>query len=527
MFYTVILKMNYFQHYLQRKKVHKISLHKELAAALSLLALFLVWGCAPVEVPAEELSAEDLAALPADLQPATERNLIGQATYESCLDSDSSNPFDRAQLKVRSTTTFEGGSRTDRCYTWYAGTPKEKTRLIEGICREGRFQYWYADCSSDSRCKEGACVSPEPRCGNGAIEMGETCSVCPADVVCAVSEECRGNMCVNNLWQLERVISNLNYVQKILISSRNENSLIAMAGYTSSEKQGVYISDDGGASWRKTLGNEEEGIQIIVAHSNDVNTIYAGTYIEGVEVTGKLYISNDFGQRWDELAEFRDGAIRNIHIDRSNPLKIYVFIQPSSLAYEAGVYISNDGGITWEFHSFGFPSSYRGTIVWAVEQNLDGDLFLGIELDRTDSSFIYRPPILRSQDGGITWENIFQTNPWHIYDIIVDDLNNIIYFHEEGARLYISSDNGNMLNELANNPGAFFLMALNKNNPDEIFFGSGTDLWLTTNKGETFVRAASQPGWNIADIVYNQDYTKLYVAAYGQGIVILERINEN
>lgn len=508
MFYTVILKMNYFQHYLQRKKAHKVSLHKELAVALSLLALFLVWGCAPVEIPAEELSAEDLAALPADLQPATERNLIGQATYDSCLDPDSSSTFDIAQLKVRSTTTFENGFRTDRCYTWYAGTPKEKTRLIEGICREGRFQYWYADCSSGSRCKEGACVSPEPRCGNGA--------------------RYQGNMCVNNLWQLERVISNLNYVQKILISPNNENSLIAVAGYTSSENQGVYISDDGGTSWRKTLGNGEESILIIVAHSNDVNTIYAGTYIEGVEVTGKLYISNDFGQRWDELAEFRDGTIRNIHIDRSNPLKIYVFIQPSSLAYEAGVYISNDGGITWEFHSFGFPSSYQGTtIVWAVEQNLDGDLFLGIELDLTDSSLIYKPPILRSQDWGITWENIFPTNPWHIYDIVVDDLNNIIYFHEEGARLYISSDNGNTLNELANNPGAFFLMALNKNNPDEIFFGNGTDLWLTTNKGETFVRAASQPGWSIADIVYNQDYTKLYVAGYGQGIVILERINEN
>lgn len=395
---------------------------------------------------------------------------------------------------------------------------------------------------TDQECQSGVCVS---LCGNRVVDAGENCASCSADVVCAEGTVCKTGVCMDSnppppngitssgegcydclpppLWRQERVISNLNYVQQILISPSNENSLITLAGYTSSETQSVYISDDGGTRWRKTLGGNKEGIQIIVASSNDVNTIYAGTYIRGVEVTGKLYISSDFGQSWDELAEFRDGAIRNIHIDRSNPLRISVFTQPSSSAYEAGVHISNDGGITWEFHSFGFPSSYLGTIVWAVEQNLEGDLFLGIELDRTvlDSQALpYKPPILRSRDGGITWENIFPENPWHISDIEIDDLNNNIYFKQEGPAIYILRDNENALSELNSLYG--FQMTLNKNNPREIFFGTWSGLWLTIDGAETLVRVTDTG--NVAGMAYTGDYMKLYVATYGQGIQVFERI---
>lgn len=138
---------------------------KIILLSLMLFTLFLLWGCAPAGEPApvEDLSAEDLAALPTDLRsPAESRALAGQAIYGNCLDPDASNTFDRTQVTTRSTTTFEGGSRTDRCYTWYAGTPQEKTRLIEGVCRKGKFQHWYADCSSGTRCQDGACVAPLP-----------------------------------------------------------------------------------------------------------------------------------------------------------------------------------------------------------------------------------------------------------------------------------------------------------------------------------------------------------------------------
>lgn len=400
------------------------------------------------------------------------------------------------------------------CSTQEGNTQRER------ICAPGGYT------SILTRCGEGGCDVVAGKCislcGNGVIDVDETCYNCAADVACAAAE-----------WRQERVIFGLNYTLRILVSPSNENSLITIAGPSSAES--VYVSNDGGENWRKTLGNEEESVNVIVAGSDDTNRAYAGTFIPGTAAdSGKLYLSDDFGQRWEELAEFSGGGIRNIHIDRSNSRKIYVFTQPSRPEYEAGVYISNDGGSTWDFHSFEFPSSYRGAIVWAVDQNLDGDLFLGIELDRTDlGSLLYQPPVLRSRDGGMTWENIFPANPWHIYDIEIDDINNIIYFHQEGEQLYISRDNGNTLNELANNQWGF-RMTLNKNNPHEIFFGEialpgcpacdlNGELWITTNGGETFQRV-SELGLSIVDITYNVDYTRLYVATYGGGIVVFERI---
>ena len=141
---------------------------KMMILCLLVIGLFLV-GCAEeMSDDIEELTAEELAELPEDLQPQEESSaLAGQAVnWGSCEDPDAISTFDKTQLLTKSTTTYASGSKIDRCYTWYAGTPKEKTRLIEGACKNGKFIYYYYTCSdmkyanpgSDYQCVEGACV---------------------------------------------------------------------------------------------------------------------------------------------------------------------------------------------------------------------------------------------------------------------------------------------------------------------------------------------------------------------------------
>ena len=141
------------------------------------LALFLLVGC--VQEPLidsqsiEDVTEEDLEQLPSDLQPqeVEKTALTGQANkWYDCQDPDSISTFDKNSLLTKSITTYNGGSKTDRCYTWYKGTLKEKTRLIEGICRQTnagpKFNYWYADCNQkfgeDYKCVEDACVKEIP-----------------------------------------------------------------------------------------------------------------------------------------------------------------------------------------------------------------------------------------------------------------------------------------------------------------------------------------------------------------------------
>lgn len=163
-----------------------------LLLGLLALAMFVV-GCAKEvsvddELAQGDLTPEEKAQLPADLK-TEEKALAGQAVkWENCADSD--NPTSdiwnaKEQLLTKSKTTYETGFKEDKCFTFNKGTPKEKTRLIEGVCKKvgstSRFNYWYADCENwgkDYTCKNGACVPDLSKtCENSCIisyEWGDT-----------------------------------------------------------------------------------------------------------------------------------------------------------------------------------------------------------------------------------------------------------------------------------------------------------------------------------------------------------------
>lgn len=129
----------------------------------------LIVACAPganQNVLGDVTPAEAAQATP----PPEKEALAGQATkWENCVDSDNAGAWnDKEQLLTKSTTTYSGGSKEDQCYTWYEGTAKEKTRLIEGVCkktgRASRFNYYYTDCDAafgkGAKCVDGKCVKP-------------------------------------------------------------------------------------------------------------------------------------------------------------------------------------------------------------------------------------------------------------------------------------------------------------------------------------------------------------------------------
>jgi hypothetical protein len=147
---------------------------KKILLMLSLLVIGLfLFGCASVEEKTAQgdLTKEELA----QVEPKS-ATIAGQAvSFAGCVDPDSTSTFDKNSLTVKSTTTYASGSFEDKCYTWYARTPQEKTRLIEGTCKDGKFLYWYATCGDyfgkGAKCKEGKCImqtcgklTPDPYC---------------------------------------------------------------------------------------------------------------------------------------------------------------------------------------------------------------------------------------------------------------------------------------------------------------------------------------------------------------------------
>ena len=132
------------------------------------ILLFLFSACARTDVIAPGLTSSEVSeAIPA----VHSQSPSGFATkFSNCKDPDNqkgvSSPLNEHQLTNVGTTTYAGGSFTDKCYTWDSGTPQEKTRLIEGICQKqgnsAKFLYWYADCDvsfgKGFSCEKGKCV---------------------------------------------------------------------------------------------------------------------------------------------------------------------------------------------------------------------------------------------------------------------------------------------------------------------------------------------------------------------------------
>jgi photosystem II stability/assembly factor-like uncharacterized protein len=281
----------------------------------------------------------------------------------------------------------------------------------------------------------------------------------------------------------------------------------------------VFTSNDGGQKWAKRFGSSHEQIEIIVGDENRANTIYAGGF------TGKLFKSTNFGKDWVAVHDF-SANIRNIAVDKSDSNRIYVFAQQE----DSGVYISENGGRTWNFVSFGITAENPWMIAWAVAQN-DDYLFVAGETRATVEEKHqpdYRPPVLRSNDGGLTWENIFPTNRWHIYSIEIDEAGDAIYFHRETNILYKSIDNGDTMEEFGNHFGMF--MVSNENNPEEVFFGEGVfstcaegcfdsngEIWKTSDGGETFDLLLSNH-YNVVDMDFDSDFSTLFISTHGNGV---------
>lgn len=124
--------------------------------------------------------------------------------------------------------------------------------------------------------------------------------------------------------------------------------------YASTLSNGVFISDDGGKTWR----NSNRGLHIrkvwtVESDPKEDGLVYAGTHY------GHLFSSHDSGESWKEVTGLHSAPLREewgidwdygtiglaIHTVMVDPkVKGKVYIVSSG----AGPYLTNDGGQTWE-----------------------------------------------------------------------------------------------------------------------------------------------------------------------------------
>ena len=61
----------------------------------------------------------------------------------------------------------------------------------------------------------------------------------------------------------------------------------------------------------------------------------------------------------------------------------------------------------------------------------------------------YHPPFFRSMDGGVTWQDVTGTLPWHVVAIQAHPTNSTVYALTEGAGLFATTDAGDNWQRMA------------------------------------------------------------------------------
>jgi hypothetical protein len=276
--------------------------------------------------------------------------------------------------------------------------------------------------------------------------------------------------------------------------------------YYVSSYNGLYVTRDRGNRWTRHLSGYTPGFAIDPLNPT---RLFCSS-------TTKLYRSEDRGYSWQYLRDFPK-YVQSVLVSARDSA-VYVGIRWENSPGANGIFKSTDHGQTWAFLSYGVTA--QGLIPWDIEEDQGtGMLYVGTEI--YDHPTPYRPPFLRSSNGGVTWIDMSSMFSWHVIRIQADEIAHRVYALTENAGLYRSTDNGTSWRYLNN---YFWLeLLLDRRHPNLLFGGthtyasSGGGVFFSKDSGLTFSRVGLL-GKIVGSLALDGTSTELYAACYSSGI---------
>lgn len=239
------------------------------------------------------------------------------------------------------------------------------------------------------------------------------------------------------------------HISEIIVHPKNSDVIyVAAQGplWTSGGERGFFKSTDGGATWTRTLGNDEwTGVTDIAIDPRDPRRVYAATW------------------------------------DRHRTIAAYMGGGPGS-----GIHRSDDGGQTWQKLTHGLPTSNMGKIGIAISPQRPDVVYAAIELDRRTGG------VFRSSDRGQTWEQQSDTvsggtGP-HYYQELYASPHQFDRIYLMDVRMQVSDDGGATFNRVSekNKHSDNHALAFRKDNPNYLLCGSDGGLYESFDRAENW-----------------------------------------
>jgi photosystem II stability/assembly factor-like uncharacterized protein len=260
---------------------------------------------------------------------------------------------------------------------------------------------------------------------------------------------------------------------------------------------GVYRSDDAGATWQHLGLKASERISRIVVHPEDPNIVWVAAQGPLWSAGGErgLYMSSDAGKTWTQsLSAGPWTGVTDLLIDPRDPDRLYAATwqrQRSVAAYlgggpESGLQRSSDGGKTWEKLSRGLPEGAMGKIGMAISPQNPDVLYAVIELDRRTGG------VYRSADRGSSWKKMSDTvsggtGP-HYYHELYASPHAFDRIYLADVTMQVSEDGGTTFRKLVQTykHSDDHALAFRADDPDYLLVGSDGGLYESHDLSQTW-----------------------------------------
>jgi photosystem II stability/assembly factor-like uncharacterized protein len=231
---------------------------------------------------------------------------------------------------------------------------------------------------------------------------------------------------------------------------------------------GVYLSTDGGRTWKHKGLADTHHVGRVVLHPKNRDIVYVAALgkLWGPHPERGVFKTTDGGKTWQKALYLDDntGAV-DLAMDPEDPERLYATMYEvrrdafsggnpvTQVGPKAGLYQSSDGGKSWTKMSRGLPTGQYGRCGIAVYPRDPRILYAVVQTEKTSVSVAGQGPndrldagyggVFRSDDRGETWRHVnsLAPRPFYYGQVRVDP-NNPDRVYVLGIALHVSRDGG-------------------------------------------------------------------------------------
>jgi len=264
---------------------------------------------------------------------------------------------------------------------------------------------------------------------------------------------------------------------------------------------GVYKSEDAGASW-KNMGLKESrqiGMIAIDPRNTDIVYVAAEGSIWGPGGDRGLFKTTDGGKTWNKVLDISENTgVNNVVLDPRNPDLLYatseqrrrhVFTKVGG-GPESAVYKSKDAGKTWDKIMNGLPTVDIGGMGLAISPVNPDVLYIIMEAAGESSGFY------RTTNRGASWEKMssYASSGQYFNEIFCDPKNvDKVYSTETVSK--VTLDGGKTWTNVGNNQRHVddHAMWIDPDNTKHFYIGGDGGIYETFDEGKNYIFKSNLP----------------------------------